>query len=302
MSVTPSNNLSSLLRNLTRQLTTELQSLGVSSAKPAVASTPEVSAPDESSSATGTPPASYTDGFDLPSSGQQEWAAKFAAGAQLQPLNPLLSTQEAPPDIGGSTPVIKQNKDTDCGAATATMLSHSVGAPTEGTDTQVMDYLDSRFASTEGTTPRQLTDMLAHEGMSVTQSASSVDTKMLDDALSKGQKVVAMVDSNQIRPGDTQAPGNAHWVVVDGKNANGQYTVKDPGTGTSYNVSLKELTDAVNAGKTEHNIGGMMVVDKAQQGLSESEVAETSSHQSVPLGNKPGIGSNPRATFGRESS
>jgi hypothetical protein len=112
-----------------------------------------------------------------------------------------------------------------------------------------------------------------------------------------------MVDSNKILPGEAkQEPGKAHWVVVDGKDAQGNYSVKDPGTGTGYSVGVNQLNDAVNSNWTTNNGGGMLVVEKAQEGVNESALAEKSGESSVLLGTTPGIGSNARGTFGRESS
>jgi hypothetical protein len=67
-------------------------------------------------------------------------------------------------------------------------------------------------------------------------------------------------------------------------------------------VGLNDLIDSVNSGWGRHNGGGMLVVDKAPQGVSESAVAEKSAQSSLMLGNTPGIGSDARGTFGRESS
>jgi hypothetical protein len=239
-------------------------------------------APEESAEAApaSAPAATFQDGFEEASAAQQQWAAKF-----------------------GATPVIQQNKDTDCGAAAAAILAQSTGKPTSGSATQLMDELDSRFATQAGTTPRQLTDMLAHEGMSATKGTSIIDPFALDQALGEGKKAAVMVDSNKIAPGaEGQGSGKSHWVVLDGKDAQGNYQVKDPGTGTSYSVDINKLTDAVNSGWTTHNSGGMLIVDKAQEGANEGAVAETSAQQSLLLGNGPGVGSNAKNNSGREST
>ncbi|WP_224242419.1 C39 family peptidase [Hyalangium gracile] len=267
-----------------------------------------------------TVPQSYIDGFEQVTKLQQEWAAKFAAaGAANLAGTPAVAAPElAPASVGGvqgsasapvdwmdeSKPVIQQTKDTDCGAAATAILAESMGTAKEPSKAQLMDALDSRFATDgAGATPRQLTDMLANQGLSVAKGTPFVDAGALEEAMAKGQKVVAMVDSDKILPGEASGEaGRSHWVVIDGKDAQGNFKVKDPGTGSSYSVKLEELIDAVNANRAKTEAGGMLVVEKAQQGEYEGVTAERNAQQGVALGNKPGGGSNSRNTYGRESS
>jgi hypothetical protein len=284
VSVNPSSSFSSLFLNLFRQNSlspVEQQGVEAPSSSAVGSTTPSARAP-----------LSFADGFEQASASQQQWAAKFAADAQPQSLNSVADSS-----------VIQQTKGTDCGAATAAMLAHSTGQVTDASDSNLMNYLDSRFASAQGTTPRQLSDMLAHEGMSVTRAETKVDPQALNEALGKGNKVAIMVDPDGLKSGAAGASdGKAHWVVVDGMDAQGQYKVKDSSTGSSYSVGLEQLSGAVDSAWGKHSGGGMLVVERAQAGQSESTVAETSAQNSVKLGNSPGGGSNALKTFGRESS
>jgi hypothetical protein len=146
--------------------------------------------------------------------------------------------------------------------------------------------------------------MLAHEGFAVKQAYGSVQQPQIDDALGKGQKIAAQVDSNKILPGTSNADpsGKSHWVVVDGKNKDGTYSVKDPGTGKSYSVSLEKLASAVSAGWDKHNAGGVLVAEDTKGQVAEAQAAQEGADHASALGNSPGGGSNARESYGRESS
>ncbi|WP_224372763.1 C39 family peptidase [Hyalangium versicolor] len=242
----------------------------------------------------------FVDEAALPAAGAETLATQTPA-TQTASTDPATAKAVDPEGDG----VIKQTNDKDCGATTAAMLSETTGKPSTGSSEETIKELDQRFATADGTTPRQLTDMLAHEGMTVTKGSSIVDPYTLNEALDQGKKVVAMVDSNKILPpGQTagEGTGQAHWVILDGKDAQGNFSVKDPGTGTKYSVSLDKLTDAVNSGWGAHNSGGMMVVEKAQEGANEGTVAEANAQLGLMLGNNPGGGSNAKNSYGREST
>jgi hypothetical protein len=233
------------------------------------------------------PLASYTDGFEAASTRQQEWAAKFAAGA-------------LPPS--GSASVLRQTSDDNCGAAAALMAAGARGKVAGVSDAQRMQELESKFTDGKGTSAQQMAHMLAHEGMAVSQAAFKFDQHTVDETLSKGGKVLAMVDSNQIKPGsDPQKTGGAHWVVIDGKDDQGRYTVKDPATGSSYGVDFNHLSNAVDQGWWKHNGGGMLLVEDAKGAASSAALAQANADKTVPLSNKGGGGSLAEKILGRES-
>jgi hypothetical protein len=240
------------------------------------------------SASTPSPLASFTDGFEASSPQQQEWAAKFAAGA-------------LPPS--GSASVLRQTSDDNCGAAAALMAAGARGKMAGVSDAQRMQELESQFTDGKSTTPKQMAHMLAHEGMAVNQAAFKFDQHTVDEALSKGGKVLAMVDSHHIKPGsDPQKTGGAHWVVIDGKDEKGNYTVKDPATGSSYGVDFNHLSSAVDNGWWKHNGGGMLLVEDAKGATSGAALAQANADKTVSLSNKGGGGSKAAETFGRESS
>jgi hypothetical protein len=240
------------------------------------------------SARTSAQPASFADGFEQASAKQQEWAAKFSAGAL---------------PASGSAPVLQQTSDTNCGATAAVMAAGSRGKVAGVSDAQQVQELDSKFTNGQGTTPQQLAEMLGHEGMAVNQAAYKFADYTVDETLKKGGKLLAMVDSNQITPGaDPQKAGGAHWVVIDGKDDQGRYTVKDPGTGSSYGVDFNHLSNAVDQNWIKNNSGGMLLVEDAKGASSSAALGQENANKTTPLSNKPGGGSKGAETFGRESS
>ncbi|NVJ26231.1 MULTISPECIES: hypothetical protein [Myxococcus] len=242
------------------------------------------------------------------------FSAATAASGESAPAtaNPVgcvsdLSKTQAAPEIGGwdkDASVLEQTKDSNCGSAVAMMLGKSHGTETQGATTKeaAMDALESRFTDGGGTTAHELSNMIAHEGAQVTQSATSFDRGMMDEALKRDGKAAVLVDSNKVDPTAKDAgKGRAHWVTVDGKDDQGKYKVKDPGTGKTVSLEAGELEDAVGTSWREHQSGGMLVVEKAE-GTTEAQRAEQGGQKAAALGNTEGGGSRSKANFARESS
>ncbi|MCP3063293.1 hypothetical protein LXT21_31395 [Myxococcus sp. K38C18041901] len=281
--------------------------------------------PGAASSGTGTATAPEVTPVEAPSDayGAQEaqlneWAQRFGAlanavgtaSAATQPQQVAcvadLSSMKVPQLGGpaeGSPSVLQQTKDSNCGSAVAVMLGKDKGTTgaKPSTATETMDALESRFTNGDGTTPHELSNMIAHEGAEVTQASGSFDKKLMDDALARDGKAAVLVDSNKVDPNAKDAgKGRAHWVTVDGKDAQGNYTVKDPGTGKSVKMDAGALEDAVSTAWSEHNGGGMLVVEQAA-GTTEAERAQRGGEIATALGNSDGGGSR-KAAFARESS
>jgi hypothetical protein len=199
-------------------------------------------------------------------------------------------------------PVIQQTSDTDCGPAAAAMLARAKGGKEGVSDKQLVNELGARHASKEGTTPKQLSKMLADEGIKVKQGTSQLDKGALDGTLTSGGKAVAMVDSNKIVPGGEAKPtGKAHWVVIDGMDDKGQYMVKDPSNASSYFVKADTLANAVSSSREANQAGGMLLVENERAEVPKEALASEGEKKAEALGDKPGTGSNTRR-FGRESS
>ncbi|WP_434299154.1 hypothetical protein [Corallococcus exiguus] len=237
-----------------------------------------------------------------------QWAAQAAGAGQPLGARPMeLSRMEPAPSLTGAkgwaqqTPVLRQTDATNCGATAAAMLVRANGGGQGQTDAQLVQSLESRYSDSKGTTPDQMGQMLAGQGFEVTRGASQFDRDALNAALDSGKKAVALVDSNRIQPGasgDTSA-GSAHWVEIDGKNAQGQYRIQDPASGSSYDVDLQHLTQAMNSGWDSFNGGGMLIVNP--QGGDAGALAAANANHSATLGDSSGIGSKNSSFGSRES-
>ena len=199
-------------------------------------------------------------------------------------------------------PVLQQTSETDCGAAAAAMLLRAKGGKEGVSDKQLIKDLGSIYSTREGTTPKQLSKMLANEGIQVKQGTSQLDKGALDGTLASGGKAVAMVDSNKIVPGGEAKPaGKAHWVVIDGMDDKGRYMVKDPAKASSYFVKPETLAKAVDSTRETNQAGGMLLVENARTPAPAAALVAEATKKAEALGDKPGTGANTRR-FGRESS
>ena len=267
-------------------------------------------------------PQSIQDAFEQVSKALTEFAQKFSAevgatpAAQQKVLKNFKSVVNAANEQrnllaqdnlqkGGwksIAPVIQQTSDTDCGPAAAAMLARAKGSKEGVSDKQLVKDLGSVYSTREGTTPKQLSKMLAHEGIKVTQGTSQLDKGALDGTLRTGGKAVAMVDSNKIVPGgDGKPAGKAHWVVIDGMDDKGRYMVKDPSKASSYFVKPETLAKAVDSTRETNQAGGMLLVENARAEAPKQALVEEATKKAEALGDKPGTGANTRR-FGRESS
>jgi hypothetical protein len=167
--------------------------------------------------------------------------------------------QELDTKLGGNSQgVIKQTSDDNCGAAAALMAA---GVKEGGSAAQKMAELESKFTDGKGTSAQQMSQMLAHEGVAVNQGHYKYDQATVDQSLNKGGKMLALVDSNQINPGaNKQEAGGSHWVLIDGKDSQGNYNVKDPATGTAYDIDFSKLSNAVDQNWIQNQTGGMLLV------------------------------------------
>lgn len=288
-----------------------------------------VQSPTSSTSAPASTPAPVlprsSDLFEQLSQVQKEWESKFAEvvhaiAPELEQLAPTEtkslkdlanSVNESRNVVAGdqfekgkwtsATPVLKQTEDANCGAAAVTMLTKAKGGKEAVSDEQLMGELGSRFATKEGTTPKQMANMLANEGIAVKRGTTGLDKGALEGTLKSGGKAVAMVDSSEITARGEQAPGKAHWVVIDGMDDKGRFMVKDPGSASSYFVKGEDLNKAIDSGRNKHQVGGVLLVENAQTPAPAPVLAQEAEKNAEALGNAPGGGSM-SWRFGRESS
>jgi hypothetical protein len=196
-----------------------------------------------------------------------------------------------------STPVVEQQTSDTCGAAVVAMLGGSKTPESLQDPAQYMkDLAKVGSDGKTGTTPQEMASMLAHEGIGVTQGVKNFDQRLLDSTLEKGNKAVALVDSNEILPnGGGKGPSAPHWVVIDGKDDQGNYLVRDPATGRSDYLPASQLKDAVDTSWKKHGGGGMLAV-KNSPDVSEELLQARNSNRAAALGKKGGIGSASKTT------
>jgi nitrogen fixation protein len=191
-----------------------------------------------------------------------------------------------------STLPVPQVQSDTCGAAAVAMLGGSKVPSKLADRSQYMEELAQRFSDGKsGTTPQEIAQMLAHEGLKVTQGVSRFKQGALDAALQRGDKALALVDSNKILPGGGNGePGAPHWVVIDGMDDQGNYLVRNPATGRSDYVPASTLREAIDTCQEEHKGGGMLLVKNTPK-ADEAALAEHNLRQARALGKTPGIGS-----------
>ncbi|NEJ54561.1 hypothetical protein GR213_35405, partial [Rhizobium leguminosarum] len=129
-----------------------------------------------------------TDAFAAVQALNQAWANRFqsVSGASAQDVGVQGTLANAPqaPEIGGwdtaatDPEVVKQTNQNDCGAAVAVMLGKEIGTSKTqpASDKDKMSALESRFTQGQGTSPHELSNMLANQGTKVTQTSSKLDT------------------------------------------------------------------------------------------------------------------------------
>jgi hypothetical protein len=181
--------------------------------------------------------------------------------------------------VGGtSQDVIKQTTAVNCGPAAALMAAGE--KPGSSTAKDQAD-LKAKFTSGEGTTTQEMAKMLASKGVAVDQGHYKYDQHTVDQTLNNGGKLLAQVDSNAIQPGASKdGAGNSHWVLIDGKDKNGNYQVKDPGTGTAYNIDFSKLSTAIDQNWVQNNSGNMLLLEGEGSGASaQSNLANISTAQ-----------------------
>ncbi|HZN95552.1 MAG TPA: papain-like cysteine protease family protein [Myxococcales bacterium] len=198
--------------------------------------------------------------------------------------------------ITGTAPPVKQDTFNDCGEAAVATIVKQLGGKNAGADpSQIVRELRSMFdRDGNGTTPTEMLDMLAHQGLSATRGTTNFDQGAADAALANGGRVMVLADSHQLRPegSNSQQVGAAHWVVLDGKDAQGRYTVSDPLDGSRYSVDMPHLAKAMDASWLSHGGGGMLVVQPAGAGKSDQQVVAEDQIRAGVAGKEPGIGSN----------
>ncbi|ATB31021.1 hypothetical protein [Melittangium boletus] len=213
---------------------------------------------------------------------------------------------------------VAQPTETTCGKATAASIFGATDPC--ASNEQLLDNVERAAESsnrnealreqvvvdlTEDTTAREMGVLMGQGGKEVVRGFGDYDTDAMDEAISKGQFGMALVDSSALpRPPGAKATspdekGSLHWITIDGVNkgksahaADDLYRVKDPVNG-EYWLSKAQLEKAVNKAKHEQGTGGMLIVKNrpdVQTQEARDALALANLQHTDALGSDGGIG------------
>jgi hypothetical protein len=131
------------------------------------------------------------------------------------------------------------NGSLNCGPASMAMLARAFGMGGGMSDAQLVNHFNMMDGTRTGTTTiESMMEMARSLGKSPTQVENS-DLSFTDKALAAGQPVVAFGDLGY---------GN-HYVVVTGKDAQGNYTLRDPADPSRTSLSPEQFKRFMEAGE-----------------------------------------------------
>lgn len=209
--------------------------------------------------------------------------------------NDMLQAQVSQGGWRQSTPRFQQHALDSCGPAVVSMLAASRAQVRSRDGVPQMQDLQkvSQRDGVAGSSPQEMGKMLAMSGLEVTRGVANTDPRLvskLEQSLQRGDKIVALVDSDKIDAGGgTGQGGTAHWVLIDGKDqSTGNFLVKNPATGKDYYLSPQQLQAAFTGG--EHKGGGFLAVT-ANTNDSQKQLTRGNREHAHVLGKTPGTGS-----------
>ncbi|WP_257454403.1 cysteine peptidase family C39 domain-containing protein [Archangium lipolyticum] len=143
----------------------------------------------------------------------------------------------------GATPETYRNGVYNCAGAVAATVARALGTKQGQSDADLINDLSRDRTTSKGTTTKGMVSMLKEVGAQVDGKAITgrYSDSRLDSLLAKGDKVVAQVGVKN----ESTGRYDPHYVLVDGKDKNGRYVIKDPLKGT-YSMSAESLRKAVN--------------------------------------------------------
>lgn len=201
------------------------------------------------------------------------------------PKAPTSGTAEVPAQPAkwkAMAKLVKQSGKYDCGPATVAMLVRAQGGGEGLSDTDLLKDVSGKLKNDKGadtarqaTTARDMVKMLNENGMQAV--GVGTDTSKVDEHLALGRKLVVQVNTPGLAP--------KHWVLVDGKDAHGNYLVKDP-NGTTYTKTKPELEKMMSTWLPWKQLGGGYIAvdpNPTTKGLTPAQVARV-------LGNDPTTG------------
>ncbi|HYH95467.1 cysteine peptidase family C39 domain-containing protein [Hyalangium sp.] len=143
----------------------------------------------------------------------------------------------------------------NCGPAVVAMVARGWGRMEGLNDAQLIQQLGKGIVTKEGADAEGLTRMLKRIDVPPAGEAlgADYDDADLNEHLSQGHKVIAQVRASDAHGVDED---NAHYVLIEGKTRDGNYTVSDPLSKKPYVVTPDQLRDAVLKAPPD---GGMLI-------------------------------------------
>jgi hypothetical protein len=129
-------------------------------------------------------------------------------------------------DSTNGVPGVRTTGQNWCGPAVGATVARMLGTPASANPGKLMQQLAGKYTNPAGTTPDNMMKMVQDVGAHVDGGiiAGSYNHGQMDAQLTKGNKVIAQIGLKDPKSGQHAA----HWVLVTGKDAEGNYLVKDP--------------------------------------------------------------------------
>ena len=140
------------------------------------------------------------------------------------------------------------NGPANCGPTSMAMIARSLGKGDGMTDAQLINHLGQVGGTTaDGSSVNGIVAMAQDIGANAEIHGPHADMNWIDQQLASGGKIVANGDY-YAEPGHASGGRQSgHYLVVDGKNADGTYSIKDPADGSETRMTAAELARFINS-------------------------------------------------------
>lgn len=140
------------------------------------------------------------------------------------------------------------NGPANCGPTSMAMIARSLGKGDGMTDAQLINHLGQVGGTTaDGSSVNGIVAMAQDIGANAEIHGPHADINWIDQQLASGSKIVANGDY-YAEPGHASGGRQSgHYLVVDGKNADGTYSIKDPADGSETRMTAAELARFINS-------------------------------------------------------
>jgi len=165
----------------------------------------------------------------------------------------------------------------NCGPAVAATLARMMGTRDGQSNASLINELAGEHGTTaEGTKPGNMLAMIKEVGGKVDGAVvGDYKDQQLDNILAKGDKAVMQVG---LQNPDGKTGESTHWVLINGKDKDGNYLVKDPLKG-DYKATSQQLRDAFHSAGT---VGGALIAVAPQNAPARAQSLRS---QGVNTGN-----------------